>query len=43
MLLEELDECEAEFRAEVRSNLDLVVRVIGMYTDIVDFIYARLI
>ena len=42
-LLEELDEFEAELRAEVRSNLDLVVWVIGMDVDIVKFFYARLI
>ena len=43
VLLEELDECEAEFEAEACSNLDLVVRVIGMNVDIVEFIYAWLI
>ena len=43
VLLEELDECKAEFGAEARSNLDLVVRVIGINTDIIEFIYAQLI
>ena len=43
VLLEELDECEVEFGAEALSNLDLVVRVIGMNADIVEFISARLI
>ena len=43
VLLEELDECKAEFRAEACSNLDLVVRVVGMDADIIEFIYARLI
>ena len=38
VLLEELDEYKAEFRARARSNLDLVVRVIGMIVDIVKFI-----
>ena len=40
VLLEELDECKAEFGVEVRSNLDLVVRVIGMNADIIEFVYA---
>ena len=35
VLLEELDECEADFRVDAHSNLDLVVRVIGMDVDIV--------
>ena len=43
VLLEELDECEAKFRAEVHSNLDLGVWVIGMNPDIIEFIYAQLI
>ena len=43
VLLEELDECKAEFGAEAHSNLDLVVRVIGMNADIIEFVYARLI
>ena len=43
VLLEELDECRADFGAETRSNLYLVVRVIGMNVDIVEFIYAQLI
>ena len=29
VLLEELDECKTEFGAEVGSNLDLVVQVMG--------------
>ena len=41
VLLEELDECKAEFGAEARSNLDLVVWVVGMDADIIKFIYAR--
>ena len=43
VLLKELDECKAEFRAEACSNLDLVVWVIGMNADIVEFVYAQLI
>ena len=43
VLLEELDEYESEFKAEARSNLDLVVQVIGMNAYIIKFIYARLI
>ena len=38
VLLEELDECEVEFGAEVCSNLDLVVWIIGMDADVVEFI-----
>ena len=43
VLLEELDECEAEFGAEVHPYLDFVVRVIKMNTYIIEFIYARMI
>ena len=43
VLHEELDECEAKFGAKARSNLDLVVQVIGMNADIIEFIYAQLI
>ena len=43
VLLEELDECKVEFGAEACSNLDLVVWVIGMSADIVEFVYAWLI
>ena len=43
VLLEELDECEAEFRAEARSNLDLVVWIIGVDANVVKFIYDWLI
>ena len=43
VLLEELDECKAEFGAEACYNLDLVVQVIGMNADIVEFTYSRLI
>ena len=43
VLLEELAECKAEFGAEVCSNLDLMVRVVGMDADIVKLVYARLI
>ena len=40
VLLKELDEYEAEFRAEECSNWDLVVWVVGMDADIIEFIYA---
>ena len=43
VLLEELDECKAEFGAKVRSNLDIVVRVVGIDADTIEFVYARLI
>ena len=43
VLLEELDECKMEFKAEACSNLDLVVWVVGMDADIIEFIYAWLI
>ena len=43
VLLEELDECKAEFRAKACSNLDLVVWVIGMDANIVELVYAQLI
>ena len=43
VLLEELNECTVEFRAEACSNLDLVVWVVGMDADIIEFIYAWLI
>ena len=43
VLLEELDEYKAEFGAKVCSNLDLVVWVIRMNTDIVEFFYAQLV
>ena len=34
---------KAEFRAEVCSNLDLVVWVVFMDADIIKFVYARLV
>ena len=40
VLLEELDECKVESRAEACSNLDLVVWVVGMDAEIIEFIYA---
>ena len=43
VLLEELDEYKVEFRDEACSNLDLVVRVVGMDADIIEFVYACLI
>ena len=43
VLFEELDMCKAEFGAEACSNLDLMVRVVGMDADIVKFIYTQLI
>ena len=43
VLLEELDECKLELCLEACCNLDLVVRIIGMDADIVEFVYARLI
>lgn len=43
VLLKELNEYKAEFRAEACSNLDLVVLVVGMDADIIEFVYARLI
>ena len=43
VLLEELDECKAEFEVEACPNLDLVVWVVGVDADIVEFIYAQLI
>ena len=36
MLLEELDECELELCAEACSNLDFVVRIIVLDTDVVE-------
>ena len=43
VLPEGLDKCEVEFGAEERSNLDLVVQVIGMDADIIEFVYTQLI
>ena len=43
VLLEELDECKAEFRVEACSNLDFVIKIIGMDANVVEFVYARLI
>ena len=43
VLFEELDECKAEFGAEACPNLDLVVWVVGVDADIVQFVYAQLI
>ena len=43
VLLEELDECELELEAEACSNLDFVIRIVGMDADVVEFVYARLI
>ena len=43
VLLEELDECQTEFRVEACSNLDFVVRVVRMDADFVEFVYPRLI
>ena len=39
VLLEELNECEAEFYAEACSNLNLVVWI-RVDADVVEFIYA---
>ena len=41
--LEELDECESELGAEACPNLEFVVRIVGMDTNVVEFIYARLV
>ena len=43
VLLEELDECKTEFRAEACSNLDLMVWVVRMDVNIIEFVYAQLI
>ena len=43
VLLEELDECESELCTEACPNLDLVVQIVGMDSDVIAFIYARLI
>ena len=43
VLLEELNEYESEFCAEACPNLDFVVRIVGMDTDVVEFIYAWLV
>ena len=43
VLFEELDECKVEFGAEACSNLDLVVRVVRMDVEIIEFVYAWLI
>ena len=43
VLLEELDECEPELRAEVCSNLNFVVQIVGVDADVVKFVYALLI
>ena len=40
VLLEELDGCEPELCAEVCLNLDFVVLIMGVDTDIVEFDYA---
>ena len=40
VLLEELNECEPKLYAEAFPNLDLVVRIIGMDVDVVEFVYA---
>ena len=43
VLLEELDECELELCVEACPNLDFVVWIMGVDTDVVEFIYAQLI
>ena len=43
VLLEELDEYELELCAEACPNFEFVVRIVGMYADIVKFFYARLV
>ena len=43
VLLEELDECKAEFRADVCSDLNFVVWVVGVDAEIVKLIYTQLI
>ena len=43
VLSKECDECEPELCTEACSNLDFVVRIVGMDADIVEFVYARLI
>ena len=42
VLLEELDECKAKFGAEACSNLDLVVWVVGIDADNIEFVYTQL-
>ena len=39
----EFDECEPELGAESCPDLDFVVRIVRMDTDVVEFIYARLV
>ena len=43
VLLEELDEYERGLCAKACSNLDFVVRIMGVDTDVVEFVYAWLI
>ena len=38
--LEELDEYESELGAKACPNLDFVVRIMGVNTDVVEFVYA---
>ena len=42
-LLKELNEYEAEFRAEACSNLDLVIWIVRMDAHIIKLVYSRLI
>ena len=43
VLREELDKCESELCTEACPDLDFVVQIVGMYADVVEFIYARLV
>ena len=43
VLLEELNECEAEVRAEACSNLDFMVWVVGVDANSVKFVFAWMI
>ena len=41
VLREEFDECEPELCTEAGPNLDFVVWIVGMDTDVVEFVYTR--
>ena len=43
VLCEEFDECEPELYTEACPSLDFIVRIVRIDTDVVDFIYARLV
>ena len=43
VLSEECDECEPELCAETCPDLDLVVWIVRVDADVVEFIYARLV